>query len=352
MTERIKLLDKLTREADLTEKLEDGSVRCTACAHRCLVREGKRGICRVRFNQGGKLMAPWGYVAGLQADPVEKKPFYHFLPGTIALTFGMLGCNFHCDYCQNWLSSQAGRDPASDQVIGQVERISAEEIVTYAVHRGARLLASSYNEPLITSEWAADVFKLANEAGMQSVMVSNGYATPQALEYLSPHMQGYKIDLKSMQDKNYRQLGGVLQHVLDSIVKAHALGMWVEVVTLLVPGFNDSNEELWEMSSFIKGVSAQIPWHITAFHQDYHMRDAQRTSAESLMRAAQIGCEAGLRYVYAGNLPGMVDEYETTFCHNCRTALIKRRGFRVVENRLTAEGTCPQCGTKAAGVWK
>ena len=187
---------------------------------------------------------------------------------------------------------------------------------------------------------------------MQSVMVSNGYATPDTLEYLSPVMQGYKIDLKSMQEKNYRRLGGVLQHVLDSIVKAHELGMWVEVVTLLIPGFNDSNEELWEMSRFIKEVSADIPWHISAFHQDYRMLDAERTPVASLLRAAEIGCEAGLRYVYAGNLPGMVEEYESTFCHACRTELIKRRGFRVLENRITDEGICPKCGTPAAGVWK
>ena len=352
MSEKIEKLDKLTRPAELVEELEDGAVRCLACAHRCLVREGRRGICQVRFNRSGKLMAPWGYVAGLQADPVEKKPFYHFLPGTTALTFGMLGCNFHCDYCQNWLSSQAGRDPACDRVIGQIERISAEEIISYGVRMGTRVLASSYNEPVITSEWAAEIFKLANQAGMQSVMVSNGYATAETLEYLSPVMQGYKIDLKSMQEKNYRQLGGVLQNVLDSIIKAHELGMWVEVVTLMVPGFNDTNEELWEMARFIKDVSAGIPWHISAFHQDYRMLDAQRTPIDSLLRAAEIGCEAGLHYVYAGNLPGMVEEYETTFCHSCRTELIKRRGFHVIENRLTPEGTCPQCGTPAAGVWK
>lgn len=345
------VLDSMSQEARLVQPLEDGVVRCLACAHRCLVRPGRRGICQVRFNRDGKLYAPWGYVAGLQADPVEKKPFYHFLPGTTALTFGMLGCNFHCAYCQNWLTSQVGRDPACDQVANQVRQVSADQIVEYGRQMGAQVLASSYNEPLITSEWAAAVFKEARQAGMKCVMVSNGYATPEALEYLQPVMSGYKIDLKTMQDKNYRSLGGVLRNVLDSIQKAHDLGMWVEVVTLLVPGFNDSNAEIWEMTRFLREVSPNIPWHITAFHQDYHMREADNTPVGSLLRAAEIGCEAGLNYVYAGNLPGRVDEYETTFCHHCRKALIKRRGFYVMENLVKASGDCPQCGTRAAGVW-
>ena len=351
MTENSRVLDKLTREAELVQQLDSGEVRCLACAQRCLVRPGRRGICQVRFNQDGKLYAPWGYVAGLQADPVEKKPFYHFLPGATALTFGMLGCNFHCDYCQNWQTSQALRDPACDQVVNQVRKISPEQIVDFGKRMGAKVLASSYNEPLITSEWAAAIFKQAVQAGMKCVMVSNGYATPEVLEYMQPTMTGYKIDLKSMQDKNYRSLGGVLVNVLDSIQKAHDLGMWVEVVTLLVAGFNDSNAELWELASFIRGVSPAIPWHITAFHKDYHMLEADNTPAISLMRAAEIGSEAGLNHVYAGNLPGRVDEYETTFCHQCRTALIKRRGFYVLKNLINPQGNCPKCNTAVAGVW-
>ena len=352
MTQITTILDHLTQEAKLVQNLDSGEVRCLACAQRCLVRPGRRGICQVRYNKDGKLYAPWGYVAGLQADPVEKKPFYHFLPGTTALTFGMLGCNFHCAYCQNWLTSQAARDPACDQAVKHVRKISPDQIVEFGKRMGAQVLASSYNEPLITSEWAAAIFKQARQAGMKCVMVSNGYATPEALEYLQPFMAGYKIDLKSMQDKNYRSLGGVLKNVLDSIQKAHDLGMWVEVVTLLVPGFNDSNAELWEMASFLREVSPAIPWHITAFHKDYHMQEADNTPATSLLRAAEIGSEAGLNYVYAGNLPGRVDEYETTFCHKCRTALIKRRGFYVLDNCITKQGTCPKCDTQVAGVWE
>ena len=344
-------LDDLTLPAELFSSENGDVVRCLACAQRCLLREGRRGICQVRFNQGGSLFAPWGYVAGLQVDPVEKKPFYHFLPGSIALTFGMLGCNFHCAYCQNWLTSQAGRDPACNQVIQQVQRLSPEQIVATGLRLGASVLASSYNEPLITSEWAAAIFRLAVASGIRCVMVSNGYATPEVLAYLQPTLAGFKIDLKTMQDRNYRRLGGVLQHVLDSIQKAHALGIWVEVVTLLVPGFNDSNAELWEAARFLVSVSPDIPWHITAFHQDYRMLEPENTPALSLVQAAEIGSEAGLRHVYAGNLPGRVHEYETTFCHHCRSALIKRRGFSIFENNLTSLGTCPRCGTQAAGVW-
>ncbi|MCI0521800.1 MAG: radical SAM protein, partial [Chloroflexi bacterium] len=252
------ILDQMTVEGELVEALADGSVRCVACGHRCLIREGRRGICQVRFNDGGKLRVPWGYVAALQIDPIEKKPFFHFLPGGEALTFGMLGCDFHCANCQNHLTSQALRDPASDMAAHYVQRLTPEQVVSYALRGGAGVIASSYNEPLITSEWAVSIFKQARLAGLQCVYVSNGNATPEALAYLRPYLAGYKIDLKTMQDRQYRQLGGVLQHVLDSIKLAHELGLWVEVVTLVVPGFNDSPAELLDAARFIRSVSADI----------------------------------------------------------------------------------------------
>ncbi|HEY5269955.1 MAG TPA: AmmeMemoRadiSam system radical SAM enzyme [Anaerolineales bacterium] len=346
------LLDELTIPADLVVKQPDGSVRCTACGHRCLVRTGRRGICQVRFNQNSVLRVPWGYVAALNADPVEKKPFYHFLPGSIALTFGMLGCDYHCGFCQNWLTSQALRDPASDESAYLVRKITPEQIVGLARNSGAEVIASSYNEPLITSEWAAAVFKQAIKAGMKCVYVSNGNATPEVLEYLRPYLSGMKIDLKSMQDKRYRQLGGVLNNVLDTIRRVKEMGLWLEVVTLVVPGFNDSTDELWDMARFLTAVSVDIPWHVTAFHSDYKMQDTDNTPAHTLLRAAEIGNEAGLHYVYAGNLPGRVDEYENTICPKCNTTLVKRRGFFIAQNRLTAEGSCPKCGTAVAGVWR
>lgn len=345
------LLDEMTVEGKLYNSLPDGAVRCFACGHRCLIREGKRGICKVRFNRGGKIYVPRGYVAALQADPIEKKPFYHILPGSDALTFGMLGCDFHCGNCQNWVTSQAGREQASDISIEYVRRVSPEQIVRVAKHAGASLVASSYNEPLITIEWAVEVFDLAVKAGMKCVFISNGNATREALEYLRPYLVGYKIDLKTMQDKQYRQLGGVLQHVLDSIQMAHEMGLWVEVVTLIIPGFNDSTEELMDAARTIASVSPHIPWHVTAFHPDFKMTDVNPTPRTTLLRAAEIGQEAGLNFVYAGNLPGLVNEYENTYCPKCRALLIERSGYTLLGYQITSQGTCPQCGTVVPGVW-
>jgi pyruvate formate lyase activating enzyme len=344
-------LDSMTVEGQLYEQLPEKSVRCTACGHRCLVREGRRGICQVRYNKGGKLYVPWGYVAALQADPIEKKPFNHVLPGSDALTFGMLGCDFHCAYCQNALTSQALRDPASDIAGSLVRRTNPEQLVKMARQAGASVIASSYNEPLITSEWAVDVFKRAQEAGLKCVFISNGNTTPEAIDYLRPYLTAYKIDLKTMQDRQYRQLGGVLKNVLESIERAHDAGLWVEVVTLVVPGFNDSTEELMDAARFIRSVSPDIPWHVTAFHPDYKMTDPSPTSVQTLQRAAEIGMEAGLNFVYAGNLPGRLSEYEHTFCPSCRKPLIKRYGYTIQDYQITSQGTCPSCGTKIPGVW-
>jgi len=345
------LLDTLTVTGELYEKLEDNAVRCYACGHRCKIREGKRGICQVRFNEGGELRVPWGYVGALQSDPVEKKPFFHVLSGTNALTFGMLGCDFHCGYCQNWLTSQAMRDPDSDISANYIRKITPQEMVHLAHRTNASVVASSYNEPLITSEWAVEIFKEAKANGLMCAYVSNGNNTPEVMEYIRPYISAYKVDLKSMQDKNYRKLGGVLQNTLDGIKRAHDMGLWVEIVTLTIPGFNDSNEELWDAARFIAGVSKDIPWHVTAFHKDYKMTDPDNTDAKILLRAAEIGREAGLRYVYAGNLPGQVGDYEDTFCVECSHRLIRRSGYVIKEYHITGEGTCPKCNTKIPGLW-
>ncbi len=345
------VLDQLTIEGTLYERLPDDAVRCFACGHRCLIREGKRGICQVRFNQGGKLRVPWGYVAALQSDPIEKKPFYHVLPGSSALTFGMLGCDFHCGYCQNWLTSQAMRDPDADNSINYIRKVTPKGMVDIARRTDASVIVSSYNEPLITSEWAVGIFKEAKTAGLMCAYVSNGNNTPEVIEYIRPYISAYKVDLKSMQDKNYRKLGGVLNNILDGIKRAHEMGLWVEVVTLTIPGFNDSNEELWEAARFLTSVSPDIPWHVTAFHKDYKMTEPDNTPAQTLLRAAEIGREAGLHYVYAGNLPGHVGEYEDTFCPHCNEPLIKRAGYVIYEYRITASGSCPRCGTKVPGLW-
>jgi pyruvate formate lyase activating enzyme len=351
MTTLASILDELTVEGELYEQLPDETVRCYACAHRCLIRSGRRGICKVRFNTGGTLQVPWGYVAALQSDPTEKKPFYHFLPGSDTLTFGMLGCDFHCDYCQNWVSSQALRDPAAEVAGSYLRRVTPTEVVRYGVEMGASLVGSSYNEPLITSEWALAVFKQAVKVGLKCIYISNGNATPEVLDYLIPYLSGIKIDLKSMRDRQYRHLGGVLQHVLDTIQLAHEKGLWVEVVTLVVPGFNDSTEELMETARFLASISPDIPWHVTAFRKNYKLIDPENTTAETLIRAAEIGQEVGLHHVYAGNLPGRVGEYEHTFCPTCRERLIERFGYVILGYNLTNGGGCPKCGTEIAGVW-
>ncbi len=341
------LLDSLTRQGELYEKLPDGKVRCYACDHRCVIFPDKRGICQVRFNQNGVLYVPHGYVGALQCDPIEKKPFFHVRPGSRALTFGMLGCNLHCPYCQNWITSQTLRDKNAG---APPLEISAEELVALAKTYNARMVASSYNEPLITSEWAVDVFKSAKQQGFLTGFISNGHATREVLEYLCPHLDCYKIDLKTMRDKNYRVLGAVLKNVLDGIAMVHEMGFWLEVVTLVIPGFNDSDEELREAAKFIAGLSPEIPWHVTAFHKDYKMTDPENTPAGTLIRAAEIGYEAGLHFVYTGNLPGQTGRYENTYCPGCGVLLIERYGFFVQQNRLK-DGKCPDCGQEIPGIW-
>jgi len=345
------ILDRLTVTGELYEKLENNAVRCFACGHRCKIREGKRGICQVRFNEGGELRVPHGYVGALQSDPIEKKPFFHVMSGTNALTFGMLGCDYHCVYCQNWLTSQAMRDPDSDVAANYIRHITPKEMVRLAHRTNASVVVSSYNEPLITSEWAVDIFKEAKAAGLMCAYVSNGNNTPEVMEYLAPYLSAYKVDLKCMQDRNYRKLGGVLQNTLDGIKRAHEMGLWVEIVTLTIPGFNDSNEELWDAARYIAGVSKDIPWHVTAFHKDYKMTEPDNTDAKILLRAAEIGREAGLRYVYAGNLPGQVGEYEDTFCTECNHRLIQRRGYVILAYHITGDGKCPNCHAKVPGIW-
>ncbi len=343
------ILDQLTVKGQLYEKLADNAVRCYACAHRCLIKDRREGICHVRFNRAGTLYVPHGYVAALQVDPTEKKPFYHILPGSNTLTFGMLGCDLHCANCQNWLTSQTLRDEEAGVA---PQRITPAEMVKIGQRYGAKLFGSSYNEPLITSEWSVEIFKAATQAGFRCVYISNGNATPEVLDYLKPYLVGYKIDLKSMNDKNYRKLGAVLNHILDGIQLVHERGIWTEIVTLVIPGFNDSPEELWDAARFIASVSRDIPWHVTAFHPDYKMLEPDPTTADTLIRAAEIGLEAGLHFVYTGNLPGHTDTYENTYCPGCGELLIARRGFRILQDKLAGRGTCPKCGSIVPGIWK
>jgi len=342
------VLARSTREGELYRVLDDGRLQCYACGHCCPLPEGAIGVCKVRFNQGGSLRVPWGYVGGVQCDPIEKKPFFHAHPGALAYSFGMLGCDLHCGYCQNWVTSQALRDPAA---VAPPLATRPDALVRDALRLGARVLVSTYNEPLITSEWAVAIFKEAKAAGLLTGYVSNGNGTPEVLDYIRPWVDLYKVDLKSFDDRHYRQLGGRLQPILDTIRRLHAMDFWVEIVTLLIPGFNDSRDEIARLTEFVAGVSPDIPWHVTAFPADYKMTDPMNTTADMLLGAGAIGRDAGLRYVYAGNLPGLVRDLENTRCASCGETLIARHGYFIRDYRLTAKGACPSCATPIPGRW-
>lgn len=344
------LLEEKTREGDLYKTMPDGRIECFACGHRCPIPEGKAGVCKIRFHRKGKLYVPYGYIAHLQDDPIEKKPFFHAMPGARALSFGMLGCDFHCAYCQNWVTSQALRDPdaGSEPIL-----ISAQRIVEIAVERNCQVLSSTYNEPLITSEWAVEIFKEAKRKGLVTSYISNGNGTPEVLDYIRPWVDLYKVDLKSFNDRHYRELGGSLQNVCETIETLYAKGFWLEVLTLLIPGFNDDPDEIKALTEFVASISPEIPWHVTAFHKDYKMISPDNTTADDLMKAIRIGRKAGLQYIYAGNLPNLVDHHENTYCPQCDLLLIERKGFQVLKNKLApSNGFCPACGKKIPGFWK
>jgi len=346
MTTLERLLSRQTREGSLWEILDERRIRCHACGHECPIFEGQAGVCKVRRNQGGRLMVPWGYVSGAHCDPVEKKPFYHVAPGSLAYSFGMLGCDLHCSYCQNWITSQTVRDP---EAVATAIRATPEGLVRQALAEGAVLMVSTYNEPLITVEWAGEVFDGAKKKGLRTAFVSNGYATPEAAAFLKPRLDFWKADLKSFDDGKYRKVcGAELSKVLDGIRTIKDSGFWLEIVTLLIPGFNDSDAEIGAMAGFVAGLSPDIPWHLTAFHPDHLMTDVPPTPAGTLLRARDIAAAKGLRYVYCGNIPGV--NGQDTVCPSCGLTLVEREGFSVRKDLLGGKGTCG-CGFKVPGVW-
>ncbi len=343
------VLNDRTRTGDLwAPEGHAGGLRCFACGHRCFIPPGRPGVCRVRFNDAGTLKVPWGYVAALQCDPIEKKPFFHVLPGASALSFGMLGCDLHCAYCQNWVTSQALRDP---EAVAPARPVDPETLADEAVRLGTPVLASTYNEPLITSEWGVAVFKAATARGVLGAYVSNGNATEEVLDYIAPWVTLYKIDLKSFRDRTYRSLGGTLRAVQASIASIVRRGIWLEIVTLVVPGLNDSMEELKDIAQFLRGVSPDIPWHLTAFRPDYRMSERPPTEARTLLDAAVMARAEGMHFVYVGNLPGRAGEFESTRCPGCSTLLIPRDGYRVGRVSLDAAGCCPRCRRPIPGVF-
>ena len=333
-------------EALLYDRLEERAVSCRLCAHRCRIPEGRRGLCGVRENRSGTLHTlVYGKAIALNLDPIEKKPFFHFLPGTRALSVATAGCNFTCRHCQNADISQSPRENGA--IPGR--EVSPAELVLAARREGCRTIAYTYTEPTIFFEYALDTARLAAGEGIRNVFVTNGYLTPEALETVAPVLDGANVDLKSFRDEFYREICGArLQPVLETIGKMVELGIWIEVTTLVIPGHNDSEKELGEIAGFLAGIDPAIPWHVSGFYPTYRLTDAPPTPASALRKARQIGAAAGLRYVYTGNLPG--DDGENTYCHHCKKKIVGRTGYRLGEVNIR-DGKCAHCSTPAAGVW-
>jgi pyruvate formate lyase activating enzyme len=333
------------KEAMLYETLTDGRVNCRLCAHQCTIAPDGRGICHVRENRGGKLYTlVYGELIARHVDPIEKKPLFHYFPGSLAYSIATAGCNFRCDWCQNADISQMPRD----QHIILGDRVPAEEIVASARARQCRSIAYTYTEPTIFFEMTYDVARLARTAGIGNVFVTNGYMTPAAIEIIHPYLDAANVDLKAYRDGTYRRyVGARLQPVLDSLKLMKQLGIWIEVTTLLIPGLNDDSEELREAAQFIATeLGLDTPWHLSRFFPAYRMQGVAPTPEATLTRAIEIARTAGLRYIYAGNTRQAAD----TVCHNCGTPLIRRAGYRIIENVVTADNTCPGCAFSVAGI--
>ena len=342
-------------EAQFYEKLEDNKVRCLLCPHRCLISEGKRGICGVRENREGKLYSlVYGKAVAANIDPIEKKPFFHFYPGSTSFSLATVGCNFACVFCQNSDLSQGIKKEAEQALQLQVTSkeiwgrdLSPEEIVERALHYGCQSISYTYTEPTIFYEYAYSTAILAKEKGLKNNFVTNGYINEEPLRKISPFLDAANVDLKSFREDFYKKMcGGHLEPVLKTLRLMKELGIWVEVTTLIIPGYNDSQEEIKEIANFIKGLGAETPWHISRFFPTYKLLDASPTPISTLKRARELGKEIGLRYIYTGNIPG--DEGENTYCYNCGKLVIKRFGFEVLENRLK-DSRCPFCSTPIDG---
>ena len=338
------------RRALLGEPFDDplapGSVRCVACAHRCVLRPGRVGICGVRQNRGGSLYTlVYGQVVVTKAEPVEKKPFYHFMPGSSAYSVATQGCNMHCGYCQNWQISQAHREG----LVPESRYVSPESVVEEAVSAGVRSIAYTYVEPTIFIEFALDSMVKARAAGLRNIFVTNGYETPEAIELVAPYLDAANIDLKAANDDFYRRVCGARwEPVRDSIVDMHGRGIWLELTTLVIPGLNDDPRELRAMAEWIAtAVGTETPWHLTRFQPAYRLSHLPPTPAATLVDAAAVAREVGLRHVYVGNAPEV--EAATTSCAHCGERLIGRSDYGVTEWRLV-DGRCPRCQHPMAGV--
>ncbi len=334
------------KEARLYQPIENRIVRCCTCAHRCRIQPGKRGICGVMENREGKLFSlVYGRAVAMHVDPIEKKPLFHFLPGSTSFSVATVGCNMRCLNCQNADISQLPID--QNRIAG--ETVSPEKLVESALRSKCRSLSYTYTEPAIFWDYAYDAAGIAHEKGLKNTFVTNGYYSRESLDTLAPRMDAANVDLKTFRDETYRKnCGARLQPVLDTLRRMKELGVWVEITTLLVPRLNDSEEELKEIARFIFDLGPDIPWHISRFYPTYRLMDHPPTPPESIKKARAIGQQAGLHFVYSGNLPG--DEGENTFCWTCGNPLIERWGFQVARNRIE-NGKCPKCGAEIKGVW-
>jgi len=334
------------KEAYLYQKLDGQKVKCQLCSHRCVIDEGRRGICSVRENRGGILYSlVYDKVCSVNVDPIEKKPFFHFLPGTQSLSIATVGCNFHCLNCQNYEISQYPREKGD--FFGK--SIEPSRIVRLAKDYSCASLSFTYTEPTIFFELAYETAMLASREGIKNNFITNGYMTPEALEMINPYLHAANVDLKGFNDRRYKEICGArLKPVLDNIRLMKEMGIWVEVTTLIIPTLNDSEEELREIAKFIKEIDDGIPWHVSAFYPTYKMTHLYRTPPETLHKACSIGKDVGLKYVYTGNIPG--DPKEDTYCWSCEKRLIDRWGYHISKN-LVKDGRCPYCNEKIDGVW-
>ncbi len=335
------------KRAMFQETREAKKVLCGLCSHRCLIADGHRGICGVRENRDGVLFTlVYDKIIARNIDPIEKKPLFHFLPGSLSYSIATPGCNFRCAHCQNADISQLPRD-REGMIMGQA--VAPDLIVAAARASRCASISYTYTEPTIFFELALDTARRAAEEGLKNVFVTNGYITPEALKEIRPFLHAANIDLKGFTDGFYKKICGArLQPVLDAIKLYKQFGIWIELTTLVIPGHNDSETELREIAQFIRSVGEDVPWHVSRFHPTYHLTDQPRTPVNTLQRAREIGIEAGLRYVYEGNVPG---EGEETLCWSCKKPLIKRTGFFIEENRVQG-GTCSFCGAMIDGVWE
>jgi len=335
------------KEAMLYEKLKGMEVKCRLCAHNCLISDGKRGICAVRENRAGILYSlVYGKVITTNIDPIEKKPLFHFLPGSSSFSVATAGCNFRCQHCQNYEISQFPRE-RKFEIPGKY--MTPEDIVNAALRNKCESISYTYTEPTIFFEFAYDCAKLAHEKGIKNVFVSNGYTGTDAVKMIAPYLNANNIDLKGS-DAFYKKICGArLEPVQNTIKLMKELGVWVEVTTLIIPTLNDSDKDLNDIVDFIVSVDPSIPWHVSRFYPTYLLTDKPPTPVETLKRALDIGYQKGLKYIYAGNVPGGGDE--NTLCPSCKTVLIDRYGYRILQNRII-NGECPKCRYRINGVWK